>query len=84
VATLRDGFDPGSVSDVTNAQHIATIGFRLGLNLQVAVPSAFPEYLQREFARQPLPPAACVRDDERLLLGVALALAPPTPDSPSL
>jgi hypothetical protein len=71
LALLRDGFDRRSISDVANAHHVATIGFRLVLGYHVDVPPSFTEMLQKELAREPLPPAACVRDDERLLLGVA-------------
>jgi len=74
LAPLRNGFDSRSVSDVANAHHIATIGFRLALGYPVDVPPSFAELLQREVAREPLPPAACARDDERLLLGVAAGI----------
>ena len=71
LSPLRNDFDRRSTSDAANAHHVATIGFRVVLGYPVDVPSSFAEMLQRELAREPLPPAACLRDDERLLLGVA-------------
>lgn len=79
LAALRDGFDRRNISDVTNGQHIATIGFRLALGYPVDVPASFPNLLKKELAREPLLPAACVRDDERLLLGVAAGIGSAAP-----
>lgn len=53
---------------------VAVAGISLVLG---ATPEAFPDYpaaAGQELARQPLPPAACVRDDERLLLGVSAGI----------
>ena len=72
--SLRDSFDPACASDASNAQHVATIGLRLALGFPIAVPPLFSESLKREVAREPLPPAACLRDDERLLLGVSAGI----------
>lgn len=53
---------------------VAVAGVSLALG---AGAEAYPDYAEaarQELARQPLPPAACVRDDERLLLGVCAGI----------
>lgn len=56
------------------AQDVATLGLRIALGQDADRASEFADAARREVARQPLPPAACLRDDERLLLGVAAGI----------
>jgi len=62
-------------------QDVATLGVRLALGLDTAHRSEYPELAARELARKPLPPAACIHDDERVLLGVAAGIGCAAPES---
>ncbi len=55
-------------------QDVATLGLRLVLGRELDRTSEFAVDARREIAREPLPPAACLRDDERVLLGIAAGI----------
>lgn len=65
---------PRHISDV------AMLGVRLALGSDATRAPEYRELARRELARAPLPPAACLRDDERLLLGVAAGIGAAAPD----
>jgi hypothetical protein len=56
------------------AQDVATIGIRLALGRETERAPEYVEAARREVAREPLPPAACLRDDQRVLIGVAAGI----------
>lgn len=55
-------------------QDVATLGLRLALWRESGRTDEFALDARREIAREPLPPAACLRDDERVLLGIAAGI----------
>jgi hypothetical protein len=56
-------------------QDIAVAGVRMALGYPTAVPaSAMVGLLRKELSREPLPPAACAKDDEQILIGVAAGI----------
>ncbi len=57
-----------------HAFDVATLGVRLALGGASDRTVPYGDLARREIARTPLPPAPCVRDDERLLLGVAAGI----------
>jgi hypothetical protein len=66
--------DPIAAGTAHHASDVATLGIRLALAGTAAQTASYGDLARREVARTPLPPAACVRDDERLLLGVAAGI----------
>ena len=61
-------------SGLSRSKDVAIMGARLALNLDVGDLDRFDRGIRRELARQPLPPLACIHDDERLLIGVAAGI----------
>ena len=59
---------------------VAIGGVRLALGCATPLKDDFRSAAARELAREPMPPAACVRDDERLLLGVAAGIGLAAPE----
>lgn len=59
---------------------VAVLGVRLALGGDRHLALDFAGLARRELAREPLPPAACVRDDERILLGIAAGIGAAAPD----
>ena len=53
---------------------VAVVGVRLALGGEQARQTEFEASAQRECARQPMPPAVRVHDDERLLLGTSAGI----------
>jgi REase_DpnII-MboI len=66
--------DPIAAGTPHHASDIATLGIHLALGGAPDQTASYGDWARREIARTPLPPAACVRDDERLLLGVAAGI----------
>ena len=62
-------------------QDVATLGVRFALGFDSERQDEYPDLAARELARKPLPPAACIHDDERLLLGVAAGVGRAAPES---
>jgi hypothetical protein len=62
-------------------QDVATLGLRLALGRDHSRAEEFARDARREIARQPLPPAACIRDDIRVLLGIAAGVGRVAPAS---
>jgi hypothetical protein len=58
---------------------VAILGVQLALGGAAKHQDEYADAARRELAREPLPPAACVRDDERLLLGVAAGIGAAAP-----
>lgn len=56
---------------LTRPHDVAVAGCRLALGDTAILTANIPAALERELRRVPMPPAATVRDDDRLLLGVA-------------
>lgn len=65
---------PVPAAPLSRSHDVATLGVRLALGGDKDRAPEYAELARRELARQPLPPAACVRDDERLLLGIAAGI----------
>lgn len=61
-------------SSLRSPHNVAVAGVRLALGATGDDRDAFRVAAKRELAREPLPPAACLRDDERVLLGVAAGI----------
>jgi hypothetical protein len=59
---------------------VATVGVRLALGGACGRAAEYADAARRELAREPMPPAACVRDDERFLLGVAAGIGVAAPN----
>ncbi|MGQ0615080.1 MAG: hypothetical protein ACT4PV_15205 [Planctomycetaceae bacterium] len=58
----------------------AILGARLALGTDAAHAQTFVEAARREVEREPMPPAACMWDDDRILVGIAAGIgvaAPP-------
>jgi hypothetical protein len=74
---LADGssFDSG----LLRSKDVAIMGARLALNIRVSNLDHFGRAVRRELARQPLPPLACIHDDERLLIGAAAGIGKACP-----
>lgn len=68
--------DPDPVLRTTTAVAVAGLRAALGAPAHADWPAA----ARRELARERMPPAACVRDDERLLLGVAAGVGAAAPE----
>ncbi|MGA2902592.1 MAG: hypothetical protein ABSD98_02070 [Candidatus Korobacteraceae bacterium] len=66
-------------SGLSRSKDVAIIGARLALNIHVSNLDHFDRAVRRELARQPLPPLACIHDDERLLIGVAAGIGKACP-----
>jgi hypothetical protein len=66
--------DPIAPGRPPHASDIAILGIHLALGRTSDLTASYGNFARREIARTPLPPAACVRDDERLLLGVAAGI----------
>ena len=64
---------------LSRTHDVATLGVRLALGGDTDRTAEFADLCNRELARQPLPPAACLRDDERLLLGIAAGIGAAAP-----
>jgi hypothetical protein len=62
-------------------QDVATLGVRFALGFDTERLGEYPDLAARELARKPLPPAACIHDDERLLVGVAAGIGRAAPGS---
>lgn len=58
---------------------VALAGCHLALGAAGMSLDAFAEAAKRELARMPNPPAACLRDDDRLLLGIAAGIGVAAP-----
>jgi hypothetical protein len=74
---LADGTGPAN--PVRRPADVATLGARLALGLNSDRREEFFQAAQHELARTPLPPAASIHDDERLLLGVAAGIGVAAP-----
>jgi REase_DpnII-MboI len=61
-------------SNISRSKDVAIMGTQLALNISIPVAEQFDRAARRELARQPLPPAACIKDDERLLIGVSAGI----------
>lgn len=61
-------------SPLRNPNDVAGLGVRLALGFDGNRAGEYPELARRELARTPLPPAPCVHDNERILLGVAAGI----------
>jgi hypothetical protein len=59
---------------------VAVAGVRLALGDSGLSLTDYATAAKRELAREPLPPAACCRDDERLLIGVCAGIAKKAPE----
>jgi hypothetical protein len=69
---LADGasFD----SPLSKSKDVAIMGALLALSMPAANTEHFCLAARRESARRPLPPAACIHDDERLLIGISAGI----------
>jgi hypothetical protein len=80
---LLDGLSAasGSVSAAMprNSPDVATLGVRLALGFDGNRAGEYAELARRELARSPLPPAPCIHDNERILLGVAAGIGAAAP-----
>ena len=72
--------NPIPVSGTLRSQDVATAGVRLALGGDAQLANAYPALVARELAREALPPAVRVHDDERLLLGVAAGVGVAAPN----
>jgi REase_DpnII-MboI len=71
---------PRGTGGLARSHDVAVAGCRLALgNADIAV-DEFRDAARRELRRQPLPPAATVFDDDRLLVGLAAGIGRATPD----
>jgi REase_DpnII-MboI len=66
-------------SNISRSKDVAIMGTQLALGISVPVVEQFDRVARRELARQPLPPAACIKDDERLLIGVSAGIGKACP-----
>lgn len=84
-AEIRDMLtcDPVPPGPLRRAQDVATVGVQLALGGGSPHRDDYGAVARRELARAPLAPAACVRDDERLLLGVAAGVGAAASDTAS-
>lgn len=57
-----------------NPHDVATLGVRLALGFDGSRSTEYRDLARRELARSPLPPAPCLHDNERILLGVAAGI----------
>lgn len=57
-----------------NPHDVASLGVRLALGFDGSRAGEYPDLARRELARSPLPPAPCVHDNEKVLLGVAAGI----------
>lgn len=62
-----------------NAQDVATLGVRLALGFDSNRKGEYADLARRELARAPLPPAPCIHDNERILVGVAAGIGVAAP-----
>ena len=80
---LLDGLSAGTGTVLSapprNAPDVATLGVRLALGFDGNRAGDYPELARRELARSPLPPASCIHDNERILLGVAAGIGAAAP-----
>jgi REase_DpnII-MboI len=61
-------------SNIKRSKDVAIMGTQLALDISIQNFEQFDRVARRELARQPLPPAACIKDDERLLIGVSAGI----------
>lgn len=59
---------------------VAAVGVRLALGVAQERAADYGAAAKVELAREPLPPAACVRNDERFLLGVSAGVGAAAPE----
>lgn len=57
-----------------NPHDVASLGVRLALGFDGSRGGEYPDLARRELARSPLPPAPCIHDNEKVLLGVAAGI----------
>lgn len=58
---------------------VATLGARIAFGADLDCVDDFAAAAARELAREPCPPLACIRDDDRLLLGIAAGVGVAAP-----
>jgi len=83
-ASILDSLRSGSQAPpvpLYRVQDVATLGVRFALGFDSERFAEYPDLAARELARKPLPPAACIHDDERVLLGVAAGIGRAAPES---
>jgi hypothetical protein len=71
--------DPIPARGMLRTQDVATLGARLALGGDAHRVAAYAALAARELAREALPPAVRIHDDERLLLGVAAGIGAAAP-----
>jgi len=65
---------PLPAAPMRRPQDVATLGIRLAMGLETERAGEFERDAGREVARVPMPPVACLRDDDRVLLGISAGL----------
>lgn len=72
--------DPVATGPLRRPVDVAVVGVRLALGGAGNRRDEYATAARRELEREPLPPAACIRDDERLLLGIAAGIGAAAPE----
>lgn len=72
--------DPVATGSLRRPLDVAIVGVQLALGGAANRRDEYATAARRELEREPLPPAACVRDDERLLLGIAAGIGAAAPE----